>query len=195
MLLPCSSCVGEGPSEVPWRPSGVPSICSVYRAGTQWLHGAQAGHFRYARRSFSHLVLQVDMSPTPELKNLLRALSKKYIFYLVSGRVKSEMVQWFSDVPCIGIASEHGFYQKAPGQTEFVVQYPGVDCSWKDNVRTIMQMYADSTDGTYVQEKACGLTWAYAAADPDFGRWQVRPEVSFFLFLFFFRFQSEGCQS
>lgn len=38
----------------------------------------------------------------------------------------------------------------------------------------MLQMYADSTDGTHVQEKECGLTWAYAAADPDFGRWQVR---------------------
>lgn len=117
--------------------------------------------------------MQVDMSPTPELKDLLRALCNKHIFYLVSGRVKSEMQPWFSDLPCIGIASEHGFYQKAPGKTEFVEQYPGVDLSWKDNVRTIMQMYAESTDGTYVQEKDCGLTWAYAAADPDFGRWQV----------------------
>jgi trehalose 6-phosphate synthase/phosphatase len=118
--------------------------------------------------------MQVDMSPTAEVKRLLQRLADDHIFYIVSGRVKWEMMEWFADVPAIGIASEHGYHRKAPGSTAFVNQYPGLDFSWKEIVRPIMTMYADSTDGSYVQEKDCGLTWAYAAADPDFGRWQVR---------------------
>ena len=121
----------------------------------------------------AQLRVQVDMSPSSEVKQLLRELSKTHTFYIVSGRVQSEMAPWFTDVPEIGIASEHGYYRKAPGEAQFVVQYPGLDFSWKEIVRPIMQMYADSTDGSYVQEKDCGLTWAFAAADPDFGRWQV----------------------
>ena len=128
-----------------------------------------SGHAATARAT-----VQVDMSPSAEVKQLLRALSETHTFFLVSGRVKSEMAPWFHDVPEIGICSEHGYYRKAPGSSEFVNQYPGLDFSWKEIVLPIMQMYADSTDGSYVQVKDCGLTWAYAAADPDFGRWQVR---------------------
>jgi trehalose-phosphatase len=115
----------------------------------------------------------MDMRPSVELKALLRQLMEHHTFYLVSGRVHEEMEAWFGDLPEIGIACEHGFRIKAPGLSQFSVQYPGLDFAWKEIVRPIMKMYADSTDGTHVQEKACGLTWAYAAADPDFGRWQV----------------------
>jgi len=85
------------------------------------------------------------------------------------------MQPWFADVPEVGIACEHGFRIKEPSSAAYAVQYPGLDFAWKEIVRPIMRMYAESTDGTHVQEKACGMTWAYAAADPDFGRWQVRP--------------------
>ena len=118
--------------------------------------------------------VQVDMSPSPEIKRLLQQLSEEHTFYIVSGRVTREMDSWFVDVPGIGVASEHGYYRKAPHSVGFVVQYSGLDFSWKDLVRPIMKMYADSTDGSYVQDKDCAISWVYAAADPDFGRWQVR---------------------
>lgn len=115
----------------------------------------------------------MDMRPTPEVKRLLQRLTVDTTFYIVSGRVKRDMESWFTDVPAIGIASEHGYYKKEPGQADFVPQYPGLDFGWKEIVRPIMNVYADSTDGTHVQEKDSGLTWAYANADPDFGSWQV----------------------
>lgn len=121
--------------------------------------------------------VQVDMQPDADIKQLLRSLAEHHTFFIVSGRVCEEMQPWFADVPAIGIACEHGYRIKEPGSSEYAVQYPGLDFAWKEIVRPIMRMYAESTDGTHVQEKACGMTWAYSAADPDFGRWQVRPET------------------
>lgn len=114
------------------------------------------------------------MSPSAEIKRLLRRLCASNTVYIISGRIKAEMETWFSDMPEIGIASEHGYYMKPPGRADFETQYSGLDFSWMELVRPIMKMYADSTDGSHVQEKDCAITWAYAAADPDFGRWQVR---------------------
>lgn len=40
-------------------------------------------------------------------------------------------------------------------------------------VLPILKVYADSTDGSYTEEKESALVWNYSNADPDFGRWQV----------------------
>lgn len=44
---------------------------------------------------------------------------------------------------------------------------------WRDMVQPIMKLYADSTDGSYTEEKESALVWNYSQADPDFGHWQV----------------------
>ena len=36
-----------------------------------------------------------------------------------------------------------------------------------------MQVYTESTDGTFIEVKECALVWHYSDADPDFGAWQV----------------------
>ena len=36
-----------------------------------------------------------------------------------------------------------------------------------------MQVYTESTDGTYIESKESALVWHYSDADPDFGAWQV----------------------
>ena len=41
-----------------------------------------------------------------------------------------------------------------------------------------MKIYAESTDGSFTEEKESALVWSYAQADPDFGRWQVSPTPS-----------------
>lgn len=45
---------------------------------------------------------------------------------------------------------------------------------WRDMVQPIMKLYADSTDGSYTEEKESALVWNYSQADPDFGHWQVK---------------------
>ena len=38
----------------------------------------------------------------------------------------------------------------------------------------IMQVYTESTDGSYLDVKESALVWHYKDADPDFGRWQAK---------------------
>ena len=37
-----------------------------------------------------------------------------------------------------------------------------------------LQVYTESTDGSYIESKESAVTWHYKDADPDFGRWQSK---------------------
>ena len=74
----------------------------------------------------------------------------------------------------LGIAAEHGFYIRWPGEEEWDALKEDADYSWRDMVLPILKVYADSTDGSHTEEKESALVWNYSNADPDFGRWQVR---------------------
>lgn len=37
-----------------------------------------------------------------------------------------------------------------------------------------LQVYTESTDGSYLDIKESALVWHYKDADPDFGRWQAK---------------------
>lgn len=37
-----------------------------------------------------------------------------------------------------------------------------------------IQVYTESTDGSYLDVKESALVWHYKDADPDFGRWQAK---------------------
>ena len=75
----------------------------------------------------------------------------------------------------LGIAAEHGFYIRRPGEEEWDAIKEDADSAWRDMVLPIMKVYADSTDGSYTEEKESALVWNYSNADPDFGHWQVPP--------------------
>lgn len=36
-----------------------------------------------------------------------------------------------------------------------------------------LQLYTESTDGSYIESKESALVWHYKDADPDFGSWQA----------------------
>ena len=75
----------------------------------------------------------------------------------------------------LGIAAEHGFYIRRPSQQVWEAIKEDAGTGWRDMVQPIMKLYADSTDGSYTEEKESALVWNYSQADPDFGHWQVRP--------------------
>ena len=77
----------------------------------------------------------------------------------------------------LGIAAEHGFYIRRPGEEDWDAIKEDADSAWRDMVLPIMKVYADSTDGSYTEEKESALVWNYSNADPDFGHWQVQPPL------------------
>ena len=107
----------------------------------------------------------------------------------MSGRARSELGAWFADVPGLGIAAEHGFFVRdaappgSPGAPTGPVPSdegwrsladPDEGAGWRGIVGPILNVYTESTDGSWVEEKETALVWHYAAADPDFGNWQAK---------------------
>lgn len=48
------------------------------------------------------------------------------------------------------------------------------DTSIHVSICMAMQVYTESTDGSYLDVKESALVWHYKDADPDFGRWQAK---------------------
>lgn len=45
---------------------------------------------------------------------------------------------------------------------------------WKLVAEPVMQLYTESTDGSYIEAKESALVWHHRFADPDFGSWQAK---------------------
>lgn len=74
----------------------------------------------------------------------------------------------------MGLAAEHGFYWRPPGSEAWSTQDPEACFDWRDIVLPILQVYKESTDGSYIEAKESALVWHYHDADPDFGSWQAK---------------------
>lgn len=115
-------------------------------------------------------------APSPDALAALAALSAdpKNDVYVISGRSRDDLARWFGNVPNLGLAAEHGFYwRRAPGEP-WRTQDPEARFDWKDIVAPILAVYAESTDGSWIEVKESALVWHYADADPDFGSWQAK---------------------
>ncbi|GAB4137126.1 MAG: bifunctional alpha,alpha-trehalose-phosphate synthase (UDP-forming)/trehalose-phosphatase [Planctomycetota bacterium] len=112
-------------------------------------------------------------SPTPEIRRLLEDLAALpgTIVHLVSGRPKDTMGRWFGSLP-IHLCAEHGAVWREPGGEW--QQDPGMDLSWMDLVRPILEATSREVHGSFVEEKSCALAWHYRLGDVDYGPWRAR---------------------
>ncbi|KAL4451713.1 hypothetical protein ABPG75_007375 [Micractinium tetrahymenae] len=124
------------------------------------------------------LVAQSSISskPSQEVLSVLRALTSdpRNVVYIISGRARQELADWFGSVENVGLAAEHGFYWRPNARSEWLVQDPEARFGWKDIVHPILQLYTESTDGSFIEAKDSALVWHYRDADPDFGSWQAK---------------------
>jgi trehalose 6-phosphate synthase/phosphatase len=134
------------------------------------------------------LVTQSSISSRPSHETLL-VLKELCVdpgnhVYIISGRGKHELEEWFQEVPGLGLAAEHGFYLRPAGHrgknsnnngaAAWQVQDPEVRFDWQDIALPILQLYTESTDGSSIEAKESALVWHYRDADPDFGSWQAK---------------------
>eukprot|EP01025_Chloroclados_australasicus_P000064 TRINITY_DN10033_c0_g2_i3.p2 TRINITY_DN10033_c0_g2~~TRINITY_DN10033_c0_g2_i3.p2 ORF type:complete len:720 (+),score=61.27 TRINITY_DN10033_c0_g2_i3:54-2213(+) len=94
--------------------------------------------------------------------------------YIVSGRACSQLEQVFSSIPNLGLAAEHGFYIRKPGEKIWKSADDDDMFTWKEMVHPILQLYTEQTDGSTIEQKDSALVWHYRDADPDFGNWQAK---------------------
>ena len=118
----------------------------------------------------------ITSKPGEDVMRVLRELTADPAnqVYIISGRARDELQEWFAGVQRLGLAAEHGFYVRRPDASQWSVLDPDLTFGWKDIVLPILQLYTESTDGSYIEAKESALVWHYRDADPDFGSWQAK---------------------
>ena len=107
--------------------------------------------------------------PDEKIIKLLKKLSsdKKNTVVVVSGRDKQTLDNWLGDLD-IRLVAEHGAWiQQGNGQWQHVD--PTITTEWKNVIRPILDLYADRTPGSFVEEKDFSLVWHYRRSEPELG--------------------------
>jgi trehalose 6-phosphate synthase/phosphatase len=81
---------------------------------------------------------------------------------IISGRPKVDMDRWLGALG-IGLAAEHGGYIKQKNVWRCTADNSH---DWKQTIIAIMQYYAASTPGAFVEEKNLVLAWHYRTSPP-----------------------------
>ncbi|KAK4768101.1 hypothetical protein SAY87_003242 [Trapa incisa] len=117
----------------------------------------------------------ISKVPSPEVVLLLNSLcgDPNNTVFIVSGRDRSSLSGWFRDCPSLGIAAEHGYFVRWNDGSTWETGPLNEDFDWKKIAEPVMQVYTETTDGSYVEPKESGLVWHYRDADPDFGSFQA----------------------
>lgn len=135
---------------------------------------------QYKRASKRHLFLDYDGTlvpfskhpklaiPNQELIALLRdiAADEKTHVTIISGRDSETLEGWFNDLP-VNLVAEHGATVRMKnGQWK---HHREVDQSWKPIMRPTMELYAQRSPGSFVEEKTHTLAWHYRNVHPELG--------------------------
>jgi trehalose 6-phosphate synthase/phosphatase len=70
------------------------------------------------------------------------------------------------------LVAEHGGWIRRNGRKWQSVQ--SFEVKWKDSIRPILELYADRTPGSIVEEKNFSLVWHYRRADPELAYLRVQ---------------------
>uniref|UniRef100_A0A0E0M0M5 alpha,alpha-trehalose-phosphate synthase (UDP-forming) n=1 Tax=Oryza punctata TaxID=4537 RepID=A0A0E0M0M5_ORYPU len=122
----------------------------------------------------------VNKVPSAELISILTSLCNdpKNCVFIVSGRDRTTLSEWFTSCDKLGIAAEHGYFIRWNKEGEWKTSSSAQDCEWKNIAEPIMEVYKETTDGSSIETKESGLVWHYQDADHDFGSCQAKELVS-----------------
>lgn len=118
----------------------------------------------------------VDKTPSCAVLHTLDVLcgDPKNVVFIVSGRGRRILSDWFSSCKQLGLAAEHGYFYRWYGDSQWETSISPADFSWKDVAEPVMQLYTETTDGSYIEHKESALVWHHQEADLDFGSWQAK---------------------
>ncbi len=113
-------------------------------------------------------------TPPSEVMNLLAGLAAEpgTEVVIISGRDRASLDGWFARLP-VSLVAEHGVWLKPRGTGEWTMIEP-LTSEWKDQVRPILELYADRTPGSFVEEKDFSLVWQYRQSDTHLGELRAR---------------------
>jgi trehalose 6-phosphate synthase/phosphatase len=114
-----------------------------------------------------------EAGPDKEILTLLRSLSKnpKNMVVVISGRDKTTLEDWLGNLGAVLVA-EHGGWIRRDSKKWQSAQ--PLEAKWKDTIRPILELYADRTPSSIVEEKNFSLVWHYRRADPELAYLRVQ---------------------
>ncbi|XP_050231246.1 alpha,alpha-trehalose-phosphate synthase [UDP-forming] 5 [Mercurialis annua] len=118
----------------------------------------------------------VSAIPNAEAVGILNNLCRdpKNVVYIVSGKDRETLTEWFPSCEKLGIAAEHGYFVRSNYDAEWETCVSVPDFDWKQIAEPVMKLYTETTDGSAIETKESALVWNYQYADPDFGSCQAK---------------------
>jgi len=110
--------------------------------------------------------------PTREIRALLRQLAgiPGTDVHIVSGRRRSNLEQWFGQLP-VYLCAEHGYLACPPGgEWRTLVE---LDLAWMRPIERLLRRVAADVPGAHVERKSCSVAWHYREAEPEYGSWRA----------------------
>lgn len=118
--------------------------------------------------------------PGDEILELLRELSgvPQNEVVVISGRDKDTLDKWLGSLN-IGLVAEHGVWVRERGGEWQMIE--ALSNEWKKEVRPILELWADRTPGSFIEEKGYSLVWHYRKAGFELGTLRARELVNVLL--------------
>jgi len=115
--------------------------------------------------------------PGGEVIRLLKKLAKdpRNDVVLISGRDRNILEKWFGSLK-IGLVAEYGAWVKEKEKEWKTIEKLSKD--WKEKVRPTLELCADRTPGSFIEEKEFSLVWHYRRVNPRLGNLRAREIVS-----------------
>ncbi len=107
--------------------------------------------------------------PDIELLDLIRSLTKKAKneVVIVSGRKRETLDKWFRHLK-LGLISDHGVWIKRKGVKWEMIE--PLENQWKEEIKPILEHYAERTPGSFIEDKEFSLAWHYRTANPELAK-------------------------
>ncbi|XP_061356523.1 alpha,alpha-trehalose-phosphate synthase [UDP-forming] 5-like isoform X2 [Gastrolobium bilobum] len=118
----------------------------------------------------------ISTTPNAEAVGILNSLCRdtNNCVFIVSGKERKTLNEWFSSCERLGIAAEHGYFVRTSYNAEWEACVSVPDFDWKQIAEPVMQLYMETTDGSNIEAKESALVWNYEYADRDFGSCQAK---------------------
>ncbi len=120
--------------------------------------------------------------PDEELLKLLRDLTEipENRVVIISGRDRKTLENWLGHLP-VDFILEHGVWLRPHGEDWRLFQ--ALNNNWKDEIRTILDLYVARTAGSFIEEKDFSLVWHFRRADAQLGAMRARELMNHLTFI------------
>ena len=113
--------------------------------------------------------------PSSKILIILDQLSKdkNNTIFIITGREGHLVSEWFSSVPDLGLASEHGFLFKYNSNNDngtWSHMIKGFNSSWRSRCVEHLEPYTERCEGSYIEVKESSVVWQYSECDPELGK-------------------------